>query len=55
MRNTKRIGYLTIQEHNMVCPDGGKVWLVIGRCGNVVYHSRSKSDAVAWAENHQQS
>ena len=55
MHNTIRVGYLTIQENNMICPDGGKVWLVKGRYGTVVYHSRRKRDAIDWATKHLQS
>jgi hypothetical protein len=54
MHSTIRVGYLIVQEHNMICPDAGKVWFVVGRYGNVVYHSRRKHDAINWAITHQQ-
>jgi len=46
---TQRVGMFTITEHNMVCPDGKKVWVVKDHYGNIVYHSMSKRDAVAWS------
>jgi ribosomal protein L24E len=52
--NTIKVGELIVQEHNMVTPDGKKVWIVRNKQHVAVYHSQSKRDAIAWAKQHQQ-
>lgn len=52
-QSTCRIGAMTIQERNMACPSGPKVWLVKDAEGKTVYSSRSKADAIAWAKESQ--
>lgn len=49
-KSTRQVGVYTVQEHNMVVPDGKKVWLVKDANGKTVHSSQSKTDAIEWAK-----
>jgi hypothetical protein len=51
--NTIRVGEFTVQQRNMVVPDGGKVWLVGHPNRGILFASPNKREAIEWAKMHQ--